>query len=179
MPPPFHVETQRLIIRSWTMDDVDSYLCLAGDEGYCRFGLPGQFSLEVTEARERIQDRMDLYEEKRVCKFLVLLKASGEVVGTCGLGVYPVDGREEMELGYRLRGAFWGQGYATEAAKAILAYGFEGLGVERIVAFTAVQNAASVRVLERLGFRYLKVIEHADAPNYLYEIEACAPLEGK
>ena len=71
------------------------------------------------------------------------------VVGFCGLRRV-VDGGE-VELLYALAPAFWGKGYATEAARAVLAHGFDRVGLGRIVAQTDVPNAASVRVLERLG----------------------------
>ena len=81
--------------------------------------------------------------------------ASSRVIGDCGL--FPVDRSEagldgDLELAFRLRRASWGQGYATEAAGAVIAYGFEDLGATRIVADVDADNAASSRVLEKLGF---------------------------
>src|SRR5688572_5664889 len=109
------IETERLKIRPWKEDDVEHYLTLAKDVGYTSFSLPGQFALDPDEAKIRIKDRTELFETKKVGKFLVFSKESGELVGTCGLGSYDLDGREEMELGYRLRLQHWGKGYATEA----------------------------------------------------------------
>jgi RimJ/RimL family protein N-acetyltransferase len=164
------LETERLQIRPWTQHDIEQYLTLANDVGYTSFSLPGQFALNPEEAKERIQDRLDLYASKKVGKFLLLSKQTGEVIGTCGFGAYEIDGREEMELGYRLRLQFWGKGYATEAAIGTLKYAFETLNLKRIFAFALPQNQASIRVIERLGGRYLRILNHADLPHALYEI---------
>jgi|GEM_PF-65345 len=164
------IETHRLKIRPWSYADIDHYLTLAKDVGYNSFSLPGQFALEPNEARERIKDRIDLFESKKVGKFLLLSKDSGEVIGTCGLGAYELDGQEEMEIGYRIRLQHWGMGYATEAAAATLDYGFKNLGFDRIVAFALPQNRSSIRVIEKLGYRYLKNFFHAEIPHALYEL---------
>src|SRR5687767_13704208 len=104
------LETTRLLIRPWSESDVDSYLTLANDVGYTAFSLPGQFALDNDGAKERIKDRIELFESKKVGKFLLLSKETSEPIGTCGLGAYNLDGRETMELGYRLRLKYWGQG---------------------------------------------------------------------
>jgi RimJ/RimL family protein N-acetyltransferase len=72
-------------------------------------------------------------------------------------------------LGYRLCLEFWGQGYAKEAAAAILSYGLGDLKLARIMAFVLRQNKPSINILEKLGFRYLYDFLHADLPHRLYE----------
>jgi RimJ/RimL family protein N-acetyltransferase len=72
-------------------------------------------------------------------------------------------------LGYRLCLKFWGQGYAKEAASAVLSYGLGDLKLARIMAFALPQNKASLRILDQLGFRYLREFIHADLPHRLYE----------
>ena len=69
-------------------------------------------------------------------------------------GELPGGGREELEVGYLLARRCWGQGYATEALRAVVAAAFAELGVERVVAATAVENTRSARVLERAGLRW-------------------------
>jgi RimJ/RimL family protein N-acetyltransferase/predicted enzyme related to lactoylglutathione lyase len=164
------LETERLEIRPWLAKDVDHYLTLANDVGYTAFSLAGQFALDPNEAVERIKDRIDLFESKKVGKFLLFSKNSHELIGTCGLGAYEIDGHEEMEIGYRLRLQHWGKGYATEAAESTLDYGFRTLGLDRIVAFALSQNRPSIRVIEKLGYRYLKHFLHAEISHALYEM---------
>ncbi len=164
------LETERLEIRPWIAEDVDHYLTLSHDVGYTAFSHAGQFALDRKEAAERIRDRSDLFESKKVGKFLLFSKGSNELIGTCGLGAYEIDGREEMEIGYRLRLQHWGKGYATEAAESILDYGFRTLGLNRIVAFALSQNRPSIRVIEKLGYRYLRHFLHADISHALYEM---------
>ena len=86
--------------------------------------------------------------------FTALEKASGAFVGFCGLKY--LDNTSEIEVGYRLAKKFWGKGFATEAARASLHYGFETLGLDRIVAVVQPENAASCRVIEKIGLRYEK-----------------------
>ena len=127
------LETPRLFIRSWTDDDLSHYLTLAKDEGYNCFSTPGQFPIEAEEAKKQIKARRQLFEFNGLGKFLVFEKETSELVGTCGLAPYVLEGHEEVELGYRLRLLSWGKGYATESAKKILEDGFKRIHLKRIL----------------------------------------------
>ncbi len=81
-----------------------------------------------------------------------------------------IDGEPVVEIGWTLLPAFWGRGYATEAARAALAYGFEIVGLEEIVSFTMVENRASRRVMERIGMTYDREIERAGLAHVLYRL---------
>ena len=83
----------------------------------------------------------------------VTLLPEGELVGWCGLGPLPTE-ESEIEIYYGLSSAAWGRGIATEAAAALLGYGFESAGLERIVAIVRPENPASRRVLEKIGMVY-------------------------
>jgi RimJ/RimL family protein N-acetyltransferase len=167
------IETPRLIIRPWkkSPEDIGAYLQLASDVGYTCFSLPGQFVLDAKNAEDRLQDRIDLFESHKIGKFLVLDRTNREVIGTCGLGAYELDEQEEIELGFRLRLKFWGKGYATEAAQAVLGYGFRSLGLKRIIAFAIPQNLASIRVIEKLGFSFERDFIHAEIPHKLFSLK--------
>ncbi len=96
---------------------------------------------------------MTVQAEHGFSLWLATEKATGAVVGDCGL--QPLEFRgPEVELGYRLGRRHWGRALATEAATVCLRTGFEELGLERIVAVAYPDNAASRRVLEKIGFRY-------------------------
>jgi RimJ/RimL family protein N-acetyltransferase len=96
-------------------------------------------------------------------------RASGELVGDCSL--HFDTGFDEWELSYGLRRDRWGRGYATEAARACVRYGFETMSIERIVADVEPRNAASARVLEKCGF--VRVGELEDG-RLFYELTASA-----
>jgi RimJ/RimL family protein N-acetyltransferase len=164
------VETERLVLRNWQESDVNHYMALAHDVGYNCFSLPGRFLVYTTEeAREKVRQRMRLFDERKLGKFPIFLRATGEFIGTCGMEPFELGGQPEVELGYRLCLNFWGQGYAKEAAMAMLSYGFGDLKLARIMAFVLPQNRASVKILNQLGFRYLRDFLHADLPHRLYE----------
>jgi [ribosomal protein S5]-alanine N-acetyltransferase len=165
------IHTPRLLIRSWRESDAEHYLELAKDLGYHNFSPPGFYAAKTKdEALEKIRPRLRLFEERGLGKFPVFLKETGEIIGTCGIEAYFVDGIEEREIGYRLNLAHWGQGYATEAARALMKYGLEELKIPRLIAFAAPQNVGSVAIIEKLGFRYWKMIEHNGVPHRCYEI---------
>jgi RimJ/RimL family protein N-acetyltransferase len=88
--------------------------------------------------------------ENNFCRWKVIEKASGEVVGSCGFA--RPRGTEEIELGYLLAQKHWGKGFATEAANGAMQYGFEKLNFPEIIAMTDLENVASQKVLEKIGF---------------------------
>jgi ribosomal-protein-alanine N-acetyltransferase len=164
------LETERLTLRNWLETDVASYMLLSTDVGYNCFSPPGRFLVRSPEeARDRIQERIDLFDRQRLGKFPVFLKATGEFVGTCGMEPFELEGKSEVELGYRLCLKHWGHGYGKEAARAILEYGFGPLNRARIMAFVLPQNRASVKILENLGFMYQREFMHYDLSHRLYE----------
>jgi [ribosomal protein S5]-alanine N-acetyltransferase len=165
------LQTERLTLRDWRESDVNHYMCLSHDVGYNCFSLPGRFLVHSeSEAKEKIGGFIALFNERRLGKFPIFLKATGEFVGTCGLQPFELDGEPEVELGYRLCLKHWGYGYATEAAAAVLRYGFVDLKLAKIIAFAVPQNRGSLRVLEKLGFKYLRDFEYAGLPHSLHEI---------
>jgi RimJ/RimL family protein N-acetyltransferase len=95
-------------------------------------------------------------------------RASGELVGYAGLNRDQVDGKDVVEVGWSITPARWGQGYAPEAARAAVEWGF-ARGLQRIVSFTRVDNERSRRVMEKLGMSYVGEFERAGLPHVLYE----------
>jgi RimJ/RimL family protein N-acetyltransferase len=95
-------------------------------------------------------------------------RETGEPVARGGLSNTNVGGRDEIEVGWSVWPARWGQGYATELGAASLRFGFEDLGLTTIVSYTLHDNRASRRVMEKLGFEYERDVVHADLPHVLY-----------
>jgi ribosomal-protein-alanine N-acetyltransferase len=99
-------------------------------------------------------------------------RASGELVGYAGLNRDEVEGEPVVEAGWSITPGRWGEGFAPEAARAAVDWGFGRAGLERIVAFTLVDNVRSQRVCEKLGMAYVRDFERAGLPHCLYELRA-------
>ncbi len=99
-------------------------------------------------------------------RWAVYLQNTDEFIGWCGLKFRPE--RHEVDLGYRLMKKYWGHGYATEAAKRTIQYGFTVLQLPRLFAAAHVQNFASQKVLEKVGFQYIRdeIIDDCTAKTY-------------
>jgi [ribosomal protein S5]-alanine N-acetyltransferase len=101
----------------------------------------------------------------------MILKSTCELIGDCGLVRQSVDGIDEIELGYHVRRDLWGQGYASEAARACRDYGFENLKVDRLISLIRPENLASRRVAEKNGMTIWKEVTSADLLHYVYAIK--------
>jgi hypothetical protein len=164
-------ETERLILRHFHAFDGEALDRVFGDAEVMRFG-PGVRTRQWV--REWLRGCLeDYYRKLGFGPFAVVEKEGREVVGYCGLFHFPsIAGRPEVELGYRLARAFWGRGYATEAALAVRDYAFRVLCLPRLVALIDPQNAASARVAEKVGMRYERdvMLEGYSHPDHLYSV---------
>lgn len=148
------LETERLILRRFTLDDLDELVRLRVDPEVGRY--LGEQSREKVEQRLRFY--ISHYEPHGFGVWAVILKDTGRMIGWCGLMF--LEETPEVEVGYGVAREYWGQGLMTEAARACLRYGFETAGLERIVAVAMPENLASRRVMEKLGMRYEKMAHH-------------------
>lgn len=146
------LETERLILRTFTLDDAPLIYELNLDPDVTRYTFDPVKDIE--QAREilgkTILPQYALYNHGR---WAVHLKQGLEFIGWCGLKARPE--RNEIDLGYRFQKKSWGKGYATEAAFACLEYGFEKLNLQRIVGRAIPRNEGSLKVLEKCGMSYL------------------------
>jgi [ribosomal protein S5]-alanine N-acetyltransferase len=133
-------------------------------------GTGNSYSESIDDTERRLQDLMDHQDEHGFSLWAVTDRANGTVMGDAGLIHYAHRG-PEIELAYRLAKPYWGKGYATEAARAWVRHGFDELGLDRIVAVTHPENAASQRVLEKVGMRYERMTDYNGVTARLYAIE--------
>ena len=150
----FPIETERLLIRPFALDDAEEIQAIWRDPETMRW-IPSGPVATVEAARAKIERFIAHQDAHGFSLWVVREKATGRIVGDCGLILVELKG-PEVELAYRFGREFWGRGYATEAAGACLRYGFERLGLERIIAITSPEHVASRRVMEKNGLAYVE-----------------------
>lgn len=152
------IETERLILRSIEIADLDEFAAINADTETMRY-------FPATLTREQSASAIARYqkaERENGFSFCAAeLEKTGELAGVIGISKFDdvtkaaIPGNPSVEIGWRLCSDFWRQGLATEGAKAFLDYGFEELGLEEIVAITAVQNVPSRGVMTKLGMHHV------------------------
>jgi ribosomal-protein-alanine N-acetyltransferase len=146
----FIVEAERLALREWTAEDAGALFAVASDPEVMRYVGDGRPWAGVGRAREWLGWMAECYRRNGYGRWAVVEREGGRLVGSCGF--WPLAETGEVDFGYLLARDCWGRGYATEAGRAALAYGFGRLGFGEVVARVLPENAASGRVLEKLGF---------------------------
>lgn len=152
MTDAFEIRTDRLRIRSWRDEDFEPYAAMNADPRVMEF-FPSVVSRE--ESRARFARGHARLAERGYGLWPVELIGGDTFIGMCGLTDpdFTAPFLPAVEIGWRLAAAHWGRGYATEAARAVLAFGFERLALSEIVSFTTTANVRSRRVMEKLGMR--------------------------
>lgn len=152
------LETPRLILRPFALDDLEAYYQLGASPVLMRY-VGGKTLGSRDEARQlMLAATLRDYEVHGYGRLAVIEKATGALIGFCGLKNDPVLG--ETDIGYRFLEPSWGKGYATESAKAALQHGRAVLRLPRIVGVVHPENVASVGVLKKLGLVYEKKIRY-------------------
>ncbi len=154
------IETERLVLRSWTLSDLDGAFNLWSDPDVMRFVGNGLPQNDREEARTWLEQAIAYEEKNGFCRWAVEDRISGQLTGCCGFLYQDKD--TEVDLGYYILREHWGKGYATEIAAACLNYGFEDLKFTEIVASVDVRHVRSRRILEKLGFDLVKTIANDD-----------------
>jgi RimJ/RimL family protein N-acetyltransferase len=151
------LETDRLVLRRFTMADADNLVQLDADPDVMRFVTGG-----IPTSREEIRDDflpafLGYYQRYEGYGFWAAIeKATGEFLGWFHFRPRPDADPSEAELGYRLRKSAWGKGYATEGSRALVRKGFTEYGVQRVVAEAMAVNQASRRVMEKAGLKLVR-----------------------
>jgi len=161
------LETTRLALRNFSPDDAEALGLVLSDPETMRF-YPAPFDRVGVE--QWISRNMRRYAENGHGLWAVVLKSSGELIGDCGLTVQDLDDVHEIEIGYHVRRDLWGQGLATEAARACRDYGFAQLPVERIISLIRPENVGSRRVAEKNGMTVWKELMWRGLPHLVYAV---------
>ena len=171
MSEPSIVETERLELRPLTMDDLDALALIYRDSEVRKYFPEGTLTYEQT--REELEWIIDVYYAQHgFGLWATTHKQTNEFIGRCGLLPWTIDGRSEVEVAYLLARAYWGRGLGTEAARAILAYGFEELHLSRLICLIDPGNEASINVALKIGMRLEREAEIDGEPTLIYSVEA-------
>jgi len=151
--PAYPLQTERLLLRPFTAGDLDALLAIQSRDDVTRYLYwDPRTAAEVREVLDRKVRSTAIVAEGDNLSLAAVLRESGELIGDCSLRWLSAEHRQ-AEIGFIFHPDHHGQGYATEAAAALLALAFDGLRVHRVIGRLEARNTASARVLERLGMR--------------------------
>lgn len=163
------LETERLLLRRLVLADLDALHALYRDPEIRQYFPEG--TLSYTETHEELEWFLNGHpRHPELGLWATIYKPTGAFIGRCGLLPWTIDDHLEVEVAYLLDKTYWGQGLATEAARAIVRYGFEQLGLERIICLPIPENQASSKVAEKIGMRFEREIILDGTPARLYAI---------
>ncbi|WP_077624312.1 GNAT family N-acetyltransferase [Sediminibacillus massiliensis] len=162
------IKTERLRLRTMQPEDLDNLQKIFSDPEAMRY-YPSLKDSE--ETKEWIDWTRGNYMKYGVGLWVVEKLPDNSFVGMCGLVPQMVEGKMELEVGYLFVRTAWGKGFATEAAKACVDYGFKQVKCHQIISLIDPGNEASIKVANRVGMAFDRVIEKWDKKLSLYKIE--------
>ena len=148
----YFLQTARLAFRTWVQSDLELALGLWGDPRVTRY-FDAREKLSLQEVQDRLDAEIRGQIDNGVQYWPIFLRSSHEHVGCCGLRPYQ-PAEKIYEIGFHIRACHWGNGYATEAARGVMAYAFQELGIRALFAGHNPENTASRYLLQKLEFRY-------------------------
>jgi ribosomal-protein-alanine N-acetyltransferase len=171
------LETERLIFRHLVMEDLDGLFALYRDPEIRRYFPEG--TLSYAETKEELEWFLNGHpEHPELGLWAAIHKETGHLIGRCGLLPCTIDGRPEVEVAYLLDKAYWGQGLGTEAAQAILDYGFEKLGLSRLICLIDAEHEASIQVARKIGMTFEREGRDEKGPFLLFSVNYPADRGG-
>ena len=154
------IETQRLLLREYTMDDFDAlYEIMSDPETMKHYPAP----FDEARTRRWIEWNLENYAQYGFGLWAVVLKETGEFIGDCGITLQNIDGEKLPEIGYHIHKKYWRQGFAKEAAMAVRDWAFENTDYPSLYSYCKYTNEASFKTAEAIGMHFDK--EYADEAN--------------
>lgn len=147
-----HLTTPRLVLREFVEEDWRPVLAYQSEPLYLRYNPWTHRTEQDVRAFLRMFISWQIAKPRTKFQLAITLASNGQFIGNCGIRM-PTPHAKEADLGYELAPQYWEQGYATEAARAMLAFGFQELGLHRIHANCVLENTASAHVLKKIGMR--------------------------
>ena len=166
------LETERLLLRHQVIEDLDDLWALYCDPEITKY-IP-----DAPRSREEAQEELEWHmhghpKHPELGLWATIHKETGKFIGRCGLLPWTIDDVNEVEVAYTIARNYWGQGLGSEAAQAILQYGFEKLHLSRMVCLIDPENKASQKVAEKMGMAWEKTVngyEGDHIPFWIYSI---------
>ncbi len=147
------LETERLVLRRLQRTDLEALYALYRDPVVRRYFPDGTRTLD--ETREELEWFLEGHpRHPELGLWATVERSTGAFLGRCGLLPWTIDDTVEVEVAYLIDPARWGEGFATEAARAIVRHAHDALGLERLICFIDPENVASIRVAENVGMRF-------------------------
>ncbi len=163
------LETERLVLRRLVPGDLDSLFALYRDPDVRRYFPEGTLTYEETKKElEWFLDGHPSHPELGL--WATVHKGRNEFIGRCGLLPWTLGDRDEVEVAYLLDKQYWGQGLATEAARAIVEYAFGSLDLSRLICMIERENHASIRVASKIGMSFEAEMEDDKGPFLLWSL---------
>ena len=165
-------ETERLILREIVQSDENGFFELDSDPEVHRY-LGNKPVESIEEVRAVIKFIRQQYIDNGIGRWAVIEKNTNSFIGWAGLKLVKesINNHTDFyDIGYRLQKKFWGKGFATEAAKAAIDYGFNQLKLNEIFALADINNHASRKVLEKAGLKYIETFEYEGMPHNWFKI---------
>lgn len=162
------IETERLILRAWQPGDLEPYAHMCAKPEVMRWISTGTPQTEA-QSRQSVENFITELAKNGFGLLAVEIKADGQFIGFCGLSVpdFLPEIMPAVEIGWRLDPAAWGKGYATEAARAVMAHGFGALKLDRIVSIYQIGNDASENIMKKLGMDFDREAVTAASQSYV------------
>jgi RimJ/RimL family protein N-acetyltransferase len=158
------LETKRLLFRQLTLNDLDHLFTLYGNPNVKKYVY--QESMTYAETNEELEWILNVYtSQPGFGLWGTIYKETGEFIGRCGLLQWNIDERPEVEVTYMFAEKYWSQGLGTEAARALMQYGFETLKLPRSICCIDAENLASIKVAENLGMTFEKEVDTGEGPE--------------
>jgi len=152
------LETARLLLREIYPDDVEAvFQCWMQDEDVSRY-MCWKASSDMNEAKKFVEFELGNLENDAWNRWIIVLKETSEIIGTCL--IFFNNDENNWDISYNLGKRFWGKGYTSEAMSRVMQYAVETMKIEECIAVHAVENPASGRIIQKLGFRYEKEVPY-------------------
>ena len=161
-------ETERLFIRTLSLEDVPELTTILSDPEVMRYSIRGVCDEAAT--RRFIEWCLQSYATRSIGPWALIEKVSGQLIGFCGVSPEEVNGVEEIGLGYRLAKAYWSRGLASEAVTAVLHTAFHQKQLSSVVVLIEPENVGSLRVVEKAGGATFETLEFHGRPVRLYRL---------